>query len=474
MTAATTTVHRTVSSRRTHRDLCDVFRRNRKPIYFINPSAFNLLGAEEWVGNLTHVNARDSFDGRHPNAVVFGRDRPPGLDLTAFTNFLLRDPAAADFFRRRGSSGTALFLMFDEETERLARGHGLDICLPLASLRHRLDSKLVATRLAARAGVATVPHALSRIDSYESLRGAARHLGTDLVVQLPHGDSGTTTFFISTAEDFRRHESQITATPEVKIMRRIRCQPATLEACVTRHGTLVGPLLTELTDCPDLTPYRGGWCGNELAWGAFPPPVRREARRAALALGAALGREGYRGYFGIDFLLDRDSSALYFGELNPRLTGATPLTSQAALDRGLPPLVLYHLAEWLGIDWSGDVDEFNDAWLAPDRAGWGQLILDHIGSSPAVVTAVPPSGIWRLDADGDVSFVRPAWSHRAVADESEALFVRTTDAGAVIEPGCCCGRLATRGRVLTKDGRLNPRANAWVRGLWKLFATVPM
>src|SRR5262249_40445153 len=145
MTAATASVHRAVFSRRTHRDLCEVFRRNRKPIYFINSSAFNLLGAEEWIGNLTFVNARDSFDGRHPNAVVFGRDRPPGLDLTALNNFLLRGPAAADFFRRRGSSGTALFLMFDEETERLARGHGLDICFPPPSLRHRLASNLLAT-----------------------------------------------------------------------------------------------------------------------------------------------------------------------------------------------------------------------------------------------------------------------------------------------------------------------------------------
>src|SRR5262249_34420228 len=226
-----------------------------------------------------------------------------------------------------GSSGTALFLMFDEETERLARGHGLDICLPLASLRHRLDSKLVATRLAARAGVATVPHALSHIDSYESLRGAARHLGTDLVVKRPHGDSGKTTFFVSTAEDFRRHESEITAAPEVKIMRRIRCQPATLEACVTRHGTLVGPLLTELTGCLDLTPYRGGWCGNELAWCASPPHARREARRAALALGAALGREGDRGYFGLDLLLQGGSGAPSFRRLHPPPTGATPPTS---------------------------------------------------------------------------------------------------------------------------------------------------
>jgi hypothetical protein len=449
-----------------------VFRRNRTPIYFVNPSAFNLLGAEEWIGNLTFVNSSNSFDGQHPNVFVTGRHRPAGLDLLATTNFLLRERATADFLRARGSFGKALFLMFDEETEQLARGLGLDICLPPASLRHHLDSKIVTTRLAARAGVASVPHVLARINSYNTLRAVARHLGPDLVVQLPHGDSGKTTFFISTQDDFRRHQKAIRSAPEVKVMRRIRCRPATLEACITRQGTLVGPLLTELTGCPDLTPYRGGWCGNELAWDAFSPDVRYQAHQAARALGAVLRHGGYRGCFGLDFLLDLDTDLLYLGELNPRLTGATPLTSQAALDRGLAPLVLYHLAEWLDIDWAGNVDEFNRVWL--DTTGptsWGQLILDQLGTSPSLVTAAPPSGIWRLGEDGAVSFVRRGWSHQAIADESEALFLRTTDVGRVIHPRVCCGRLATRGRVLTEDGQLTLRAKAWVGGFRKLFTT---
>jgi hypothetical protein len=91
-----------------------------------------------------------------------------------------------------------------------------------------------------------------------------------------------------------------------------------------------------------------------------------------------------------------------------------------------------------------------------------------------MVTAAPQSGIWRLGADGAVAFVRPGWSHQAVADESEALFLRTTDIGRVVYPGVCCGRLATRGRVLTEDGHLTPRANAWVRGFRKQFAILPL
>jgi hypothetical protein len=130
VTAAITTALRTTRSRQTRDDLCRVFRKNRAPIYFINASPFNLLGAEEWIGNLTFVNTSDSFDGRHLNVFVTGRGRLQGLDLVALNHVLLRDPATADFFRERGSFGKALFLMFDEESERLARGLGLEICLP--------------------------------------------------------------------------------------------------------------------------------------------------------------------------------------------------------------------------------------------------------------------------------------------------------------------------------------------------------
>ena len=69
-------------------------------------------------------------------------------------------------------------------------------------------------------------------------------------------------------------------------MKRIDPLGATLEACVTRCGTVVGPLLTEIVGHPELTPYRGGWAGNEVFSGAFSEAargqardVRREARR---------------------------------------------------------------------------------------------------------------------------------------------------------------------------------------------------
>jgi hypothetical protein len=448
------------------------FRENLKPIYYFSTTTFNLLGAEEYIGGLKFINAVDAFDGRHPNVFIPDGLPPDCLDsFEACNNALLSHPAVAEHVRAGGPGGKALFLMFDEETERLADHLDLEVCLPPAALRRHLDSKLTTTRLANEAGVASVPHVLARVENYADLRRVAATLGPDLVVQLPHGDSGMTTFFISSAADFRTHADVIAAAPEVKVMRRIRCWPLTIEGCVTRHGTLAGPLMTELTGFPTLTPYRGGWCGNELAPGRLAPEIRRRARQATVTLGGQLRRAGYWGCFGLDFLLDQDTGSLYLGELNPRITGATPLTTLAARDLGCVPLLLYHLLEWFGVDYHVDVADFNDRWLASPRTGdWGQLIIEHTAGTTEVMTDAPASGSWRLAGDGTVSLVRRAFDTRAVTDEAEALFLRTVDDGEVVFPGKCLGRLLTRGRLLTDDWKLCPRAEAWVRGFRQQFA----
>jgi hypothetical protein len=237
--------------------------------------------------------------------------------------------------------------------------------------------------------------------------------------------------------------------------------------------------MTEMVGFPELTPFAGGWCGNEIfssdASALISPDVRRQAGRAVVAMGEQLRREGYWGVFGLDFLLDQDSGTLYLGEMNPRITGATPLTNLAARDRKQPPLLLFHLLEWLGIDFSFDIDEFNRRWIeqswidAAPVPNWSQLIIDNISDEPATVTSVPLSGVWQMQPDGELRFSRQAFNLHAAADESEAFFMRTIEAGHTTVKGWCVGRLTVRGRLIDDDYRLSARAAAWIRGFRQIF-----
>jgi glutathione synthase/RimK-type ligase-like ATP-grasp enzyme len=458
-------------------DIRDFFHRNQTPLYYISTSTFNLLGADEWVGNCSFINTINSFEGRHPHVFVPTDALAHGLQgIEAANNYLLNHPAVADHVRQSGLGGGVLFLMFDAHTEDLARNLGLTVALPPADLRQHLDNKVTTTQLANRAGIPSVPNVLARVESYAGLRKVAQALGPDLVVQLPYGDSGTTTFFISSAADFRLYASRIAQQPAVKIMQRIRCRQATIEGCVTRYGTLVGPLMTEMVGFAELTPYAGGWCGNEVfgasASAAFSPDIRQQAQQTTIAIGEQLRQEGYWGSFGLDFLIDQDTDVLYLGELNPRLTGVTPLTSQAALDRNDMPLLLFHLLEWFGVEYALDVAQFNRHWVdAEQTTSWSQLIIEHTADAAETVTQVPATGIWRMQPDGALQFSRPVFQPQAVAGESEVFFLRTVDPGHTLEPGQSIGRLLTRGRLMTDDYQLTERAKAWICGFRAQFST---
>lgn len=447
-------------------DIRRFFRRNDTPIYFISATNFNLLGADEWVHKFKFINYIDCFDGQHPNLFV-----PPEIAHEEFdsiediNNYLLEHKAVADYVRERGP-GKCLFLMFDETTEALARTLDLEVCLPPASLRKHLDDKLVTTRIAEAAGVECVPNVMTHVDSYETLRRISQDLGPDLVVQTAFGDSGHTTFMISDEDDWREHAEEIIAADEVKVMKRIKPRGTAVEACVTRHGTIVAPIMTELVGFPELTPYEGGWCGNEIFAEPFGSALETQARDATMAMGECLKREGYRGYFELDFLIDEGTGKLYLGEMNPRITGASSITNHAAFALSDMPLILFHLIEWMGVDYTLDVAELNQRWARAENIdSWSQLVLKHTEETIGVITQAPPTGIWRMDAHGQVTFSRYDTHRYHVESENEALFLRIAGTGDYWYEGADLGILVTRGRLMTDAFQLNARARAWIAGI---------
>ncbi len=459
------------------RDISDIrryFHRNDVPTYFISATPFNTLGMDEWVRNFTFINLLDCFDGAHPH-VFIPREKPhePFQSIEEITNYLLahEDVAAlvkANAPRGKKHKGNAVFLFFDEETERLCKKLGLRVCFPPARLRTKMDDKLETTRVGNAAGVKSVPNALAKVDSYATLQAIARkhRLGDKLVVQTAFGDSGHTTFFISKKSEYDRHAEEIEAQKEVKVMKRVRCRGSALEACVTRHGTIVGPLMTELVGFKELTPYKGGWCGNEVYSGAFPQKVRDFARASAFKIGEALRKKRYRGYFEIDFLTDLDTGDVYLGEINPRITGASSMTNLAAFAHADAPLFLFHLLEFTGVDFDLDVKALNERWSdARNIDDWSQMVIKHVGTDVQPIRSAPRSGIWQLEDSGEVTFVRPQTHRRTVQRTSRAFFLRIAREGDWFYEGADLGILVTPGRLMTDGFKLTKRAKAWISGI---------
>jgi biotin carboxylase len=453
------------------------FRTNPTPVYFVSPTAFNLLGIDRWLRNFFYVNYFDSFEGNHPR--VFVPHERPYREFTSMEdvcNYLLEHKEVLDRVQRNGGGGKAVFVMFDDETEAAAAAAGLEVAHPSAELRHRLDSKIVTTQLGNEAGVPSAPNTLGRATSYAELQAlaASANLGDDLVVQTPYGDSGKTTFFIKGPRDWDRYAKDM-AGQELKVMRRINNRATAVEAVLTRHGTVVGPMMTDLTGHPELTPHKGGWCGNDLFPDVLSPEHRERARVLTVKLGDRLAAEGYRGFLEIDYLADVDTGELYLGEINPRISGVTSMTNVTAGAYADIPLFLFHLLEYLDVDYEVDVDDINRRWAEASSVDlWSQIILKQTGDDVALVTQAPATGIYRMGPDGGIGFAR--WGHdwHSLHDPDEAFFLRVLAAGDYRYPGADLGVLVARSRMQTDDNQLTECAQRWIRGVHAQFASTPL
>src|SRR4051812_5442864 len=375
------------------------FRTNSQPIYFIGPTAFNLLGIDRWVRNFQYIAYYDSWDGRHPR--VFTPENRPYVEFESseqINNYLLRDPEVQDHLRRRGGTPMVAMVFFDAETEEICSELGYTLILPSDALRRRLDSKIVTTQLGNEAGAPSGPNVLGHADSYAELTALATgaRLGEDLVVQTPYGDSGKTTFFIKSESDWDEFAADIDGQ-ELKVMKRINNQAAAVEACITRHGTIVGPFMTDLTGYPELTPYKGGWCGNDLFPEALSSVQRATAIQHVRALGDRLAQEGYKGFLEIDVLVDLATDEVYLGELNPRISGASSMTNVTAGAYADVPLFLFHLLEFMDVEYTVDVEEINERWRELAAVDvWSQLIMKEPHEGVEIIKAAPRTGTWRL------------------------------------------------------------------------------
>lgn len=453
------------------------FRTNTEPVYFFGPTAFNLLGIDRFVRNFNYVAYYDSWDGSHPR--VFSPKNKPYVEFKSsedINNYLLQDDEVKAFIKSKGGKPRVAMVFFDEETEQICKDLGYELILPSDELRRRLDSKIVTTQLGNEAGAPSVPNVLSDgVDSYEALTALAQEngLGSDLVVQTPYGDSGKTTFFIKQESDWDEHAEDIIGE-KLKVMKRINNQAAAVEAVLTRHGTVVGPFMTDLTGYPELTPYEGGWCGNDVFPQALAPEHRTRAIELVQRFGERLRQEGYVGFFEFDVLVDLDDGQVYMGEVNPRISGASSMTNVTAGAYADIPLFLFHLLEYMDVDYTIDVDEINERWRELAAVDvWSQLIMKEPGDDVERILAAPLTGSYRLNEDGTMTFSQVSHDWHEIIDDTEAFFLRVYGPGEYRFHGADLGILVTKGRMQTEDG-LTKRALEYIKGIRDLYVSEPI
>lgn len=150
------------------------FHRNEDPVYFVSATNFNLLGLDEWCKNFKYICYIDCYGGKHPN--VFCPSEQPHAEFQSIediNNYLLQHKEVVEWIKARGGKPKFVFLMFDEETERLAKELGGEVWFPSAKLRQNMDNKIETVRIGNKACCA---FGAERAGGGQGLRGSEEDL----------------------------------------------------------------------------------------------------------------------------------------------------------------------------------------------------------------------------------------------------------------------------------------------------------
>jgi hypothetical protein len=174
-----------------------------------------------------------------------------------------------------------------------------------------------------------------------------------------------------------------------------------------------------------------------------------------------MAEQGFRGVFGLDFVMADDGRA-YLIEVNPRLVASIALFTQLEAAAGRLPLLARHILAFL--DPEADRAPL-DGNAEPVQGG--QVILHNLGHRTAQVARTVDAGACRLSG-GALVGRRPALVAGELAPDE--WLVLSPQASRPVSAGGAWGRLQTAAAVASSAGELLPATAEAVAALGSAVA----
>jgi hypothetical protein len=199
----------------------------------------------------------------------------------------------------------------------------------------------------ARLGVSTIPWIY--IADEEQLRAAELLRQGSVMLRRSRTSGGEGIVRVDEPGQVRKHwpyvaESFVSVAPYLA-----DALPLNVGAIVWHDGVTVHYPSVQLIGIPDCVTRPFGYCGNDYAAAKqLDPEVLDRIEASARTIGRWLGAHGYRGTFGVDFLLH--NGVPLFTEINPRFQGSTHVSCQLAVEADESCLMTEHVAATLGMD----------------------------------------------------------------------------------------------------------------------------
>ncbi len=198
--------------------------------------------------------------------------------------------------------------------------------------------------------------------SYQEL---AANYGGRFVAQAEVGVSGSGTAFVESDKQYEEATARFGHTP-VRVTRHVGALSFNVNAIATGRCTAVGYPSVQIVGQPLLESKPGGHCGNDFsATASVERRLVNSVREQTSRIGDWMADRGYRGLFGLDFVVCDATGEVCAVDLNPRWQGSTSLETQAERRQGRVPLAAVEIAYRLGLVDDREVMEMSDSFYEP-------------------------------------------------------------------------------------------------------------
>lgn len=386
------------------------------PIFFVTVDVNWALGLMDWVSDYHIICYEDHplLDLLSSKVKVFCLEREfSHLKCPKNTGSMLMLPEVQSYIEDHSGKFNPWVMFFKPSPmiDKVCLDKGYLQIGNSSVLNRKWENKLELVRLGNKySDLNVVP---SEIKKLEELMFKDR-----MVIQTARGWAGKSTFVISSKEELDNLKSKL-GEVKVKVSPFIAGRTYINNACLVGEKVIKSlPALQINCTQAKVDDLNMSTCGRQ--WPVdLSDEIFKEINRITDKVGSLMGEEGYKGYFGLDFLVDSKSDNVYLQEINPRLTASSSFYSKLETKAGVTSLLWWHLMSFV----EKEIQKYATADIVyGEKISGLQLVLRNEEKVKVRLQNQIKPGIYKL-SDGEFNFLRPSYEVTEIKAVDEFLLV---------------------------------------------------
>ncbi len=374
-----------------------------KPIFFVTNDPERGLGLEKLLENYHILCIDDNGIVDYlikENVKVFSLEKEMQKTNPIFrnSNRLLNHNLTQKYIKENTKlkNGYLMFFKIAPNLATSARKLGFDILNTSSKLNHKFELKLSQYESIKYLDI-KIPKTVITILRDADYKDLTKKLGKNFIIQFNRGHTGTGTIKVNSNIVLDEIKNKFPKR-KVKITKHIYGPAYTLNACITKHGVCWGGLSYQITGIEECTSYKAGTVGND--W-YYPKDLKKDTidkiDKYVKIIGNEMARYNFKGMFGLDIVIDKNTNEPYIIEINARQPASIPMFNKLQILNNQIPLQMLAIAEFLNIDYDIDIETYNNTASKHYKAA--QLFIRNKNSSSAKIIGGIKVGSYRVVGD---------------------------------------------------------------------------